>query len=205
MNKKVTRQELKKLVEKSIIRDEENKRISWSATSSIKEVLMVLNSSLSGLDEMQIRRNRMIYGRNQINDRRRRSIRKLILNSLHHPTCSVVRKQENEISIPQKDLVVGDIVHITEGDVAPADLRVIMADGLMVNQGFITGDGHPVKKNAGISLCELEKAADYNNNVIMGTNVTAGAGEAVVLSVGSHTILGTMNEILPDGKKKARI
>ena len=121
MNKKSKRQELKKLVEKSIIRDEEKKKIGWSATTSINEVLLSLNSTVSGLDDVQVRKNRMIYGKNQTSEDKNKNIIHIILESINQPTCNVIRKNMNLISIPSKDLVVGDIVHISEGDVVPAD------------------------------------------------------------------------------------
>lgn len=193
MNKKSKRQELKKLVEKSIIRDEEKKRIGWSATTSINEVLLSLNSTVSGLDDVQVRKNRMIYGKNQTSEDKNKNIIHIILESINQPTCNVIRKNMNLISIPNKDLVVGDIVHLSEGDVVPADLRVIESNGLMVDETSIEKDRKSVKKISGICLCELEKVTDYKNIVLMGSNVTKGSADAVVLSVGDHTILETMS------------
>ena len=185
MKKKTSRQELKKLVEKSIIRNEEKKRIHWSATAPVKEVLMSLESSYEGLDEIQIRRSRMIYGRNLVRS---------FFSFKDKQFCYVMRKQEEPASgIPRKDLVVGDIVCLAPGDTIPADLRVIEAKGLMVEQAFLTGDTKAVKKNGGICLCEMEKVTDYSNILLMGSRVIAGSGEAVVLSVGSRTIRATMS------------
>ena len=193
MNKKLKRLELKRLVEKSIIRDEEKKRIGWSATTSVKEVLRSLNSTLNGLDDVQIRRNRMIYGKNQKADDIHKNIIQVILESLNQPTCNVIRKDVNLINIPSKELVVGDIVHLSEGDIVPADLRVIESNGLTVDETPINKDRKSIIKNAGICLCELENVTDYQNIVLMGCNVTKGTAEAVVLSVGSHTIFEIMN------------
>ena len=189
--RKVNRQELRYLVEKSLVRDEEKRRLFWSATTSVKEVLTVLDSSMDGLDAVQVRKNRTMYGKNERTDNKKKNVIQLILDSLDKPTCYVVRKNENLINIPSSDLVVGDIVHLSEGDVVPADLRVIESNGLTVNQKAVSDD-KIVKKNAGICLGELEKVTDYFNIVLMGTNIIAGSGEGVVVSVGNNTILGTM-------------
>ena len=192
-NKKLSRQELKRLVEKSIIRDEEKKRIKWSATSSTKEVLRALNTSLNGLDPMQISRSRMLYGKNQTTSEKKKSLIQMILESLDQPTSYVVRKHENLINILSKEIVVGDIVHLAEGDVVPADLRVIEAEGLRVDQTVISKDDTLVKKTAEICNKEAENIADYSNILLMGTSIVAGCAEAVVVSVGDHTIMGTLS------------
>ena len=192
-SRKLKRQELKRLVEKSIIRDEEKKRIKWSATASTQEVLRTLHTSLSGLDPMQINRSRMLYGKNQTTSEKKKSLIQLILESLDQPTCYVVRKNENLINILMKEIVVGDIVHLSEGDVVPADLRIIEADGLKVDQNVISKDKTPVKKTAEICYKEAENVADYSNILLMGTLVVSGYATAVVLSVGDHAIMGTIS------------
>lgn len=193
MNKKTKRQQLKKLVEKSIIRDEEKQRIKWNAKASTEEVLMSLNSSLAGLNETQISRSRMIYGKNQLIENQETNIIQLILNSLNRPTCNVVRKYVNLINIPSDELVVGDIVHLTKGDIVPADLRVIQADHLILDESVIEKDRTFVEKGAERCKDEQDKVTDYYNIALMGTSVIEGSAQAVAFSVGSHTILGTMS------------
>lgn len=194
MNRKKKRQQLKRLVEKSIVRDEEKQRIKWSASSSTKEVLLVLHSSFGGLDEMQIQRSRMLYGRNEITFVEHKDKMRRILESLvTHPTCSVIRKMENEVKIPRKELVVGDIVQLQEGDEVPADLRVLYAENLMVNQKPVTGEDTPAKKDAEICRTQKERVADYENIMLMGTFVIEGTAQAIVLSVGDHTMKGTLS------------
>ena len=192
MNKKLKRQELKRLVEQSILRDEEKKRIGWSATTSVKEVLHSLNSTLNGLDDVQIRRSRMIYGENQpVADKNKKMI-PFILEFLNQPTCNVIRKNMNEIRIPRKELVVGDILHLSEGEVVPADLRIIASYGLTVDETSFEKGRTSTIKNAERCLCELEKVTDYPNIVLRGSSVIKGSADAVVLSVGNHTIWETM-------------
>ena len=192
MSRKTKRQKLKMMVEKSIIRDEEKQRIRWSATTSTKEVLIILESSLCGLDEDQIRKNRETYGKNQIIEEPQKSIFQRISNMINRPTCNVVRNNKKPINIPSKDLVVGDIVNLVEGDNVPADVRLIESNKLVVDQGRFTGKNNPVKKNSGICIGNLDKVTDYFNIVLMGSSVLSGSAKGVVLSVGDHTILETM-------------
>ena len=203
--KKRKRQELKKLVQKSLIREEETKRIQWGAMSSIQEVLMVLGSSSCGLDENQVRRNRKNYGENETEEEKKKNRNHFVFFVFHHSFYSVVRKKDDWIKVPSKDIVVGDIVCLQKGDLVPADLRLIESDNLKVDQTVFTGKESVVEKNAGICHLEFNQATDYFNIVLKGTKVVEGSGKAVTLSVGSRTIYGTKEEILLSGKKKARI
>ena len=189
--KRRKRQELKKLVEKSIIRDEEKKRLHWSATSPINEVLMVLNSSLDGLDDAQIRRNRSAYGKNDEKTVKKGMIQQ-IFRSRDQQLYHVIRKDQDIEDIPGEELVVGDIVYLSKGEPVPADLRLIESEGLTVEQSALTENMTPVKKKAGVCMGELDQVTDYFNIMLMGTNITEGKGKAIVVSVGDHTITGTM-------------
>ena len=191
MTRKMSRQELKRMVEKTIIRDEEKKRIDWSATSGVSEILLNLNSSLEGLDDGQIQRNRQIYGENRLTEYGRKKVLQMLVNCWIKPSYKVLRRQERAMSIPSKDLVVGDIVLLSEGDKVPGDLRVITSVGLFVDQGDLTGDRAPASKGAGRSLLTKKEVVDYTNILLMGSRVVSGKAKAVVLSVGDHTIFGT--------------
>lgn len=190
--KRRKRQELKKLVEKSIIRDEEKKRLKWSATSPLNEIFMVLDSCIDGLDDVQVRRSRTTYGENYITSKKKKSVIQMLFGSHDHPVYHVMRNNKEQEDISGEELVVGDIVYLSKGDLVPADLRVIESLGLTVDQSSITGNELPVKKKAGVCSSETDQIADYFNIMLMGTNVTEGSGEAIVVSVGSHTISETM-------------
>ena len=204
-SKKRKRQELKKLVQKSLIREEEIKRIKWGAASSIQEVLLVLGSSFIGLDEVQVRRNKKNYGENETEEERKKNWSNVIFSVFHRSFFRVVRQQADRIFLPSKDIVVGDIVFLQKGDLVPADLRVMESENLKVDQTILEEEESVAEKNAGICHFKFDQVTQYPNIILKGTKVVEGSGKAVALSVGSQTIYGTKEEILLSGKKKARI
>ena len=61
-------------------------------------------------------------------------------------TCTVTRIGQEKTEIPMDDLVVGDIVHLSAGDMIPADVRILDAKDLFVSQASLTGESEPVEK-----------------------------------------------------------
>lgn len=110
-------------------------------------------------------------------------------------SCTVTRKGSPRIEIPMDDLVAGDIVHLSAGDMIPADVRILAAKDLFISQAGLTGESEPVEKVAGISKPE-ESVTDYRNLAFMGSNVISGTATAVAVSVGDHTLFGQMSGAL---------
>lgn len=95
------------------------------------------------------------------------------------------------ITIPMDDLVVGDIVHLSAGDMIPADVRILDAKDLFVSQASLTGESEPVEKLPHVSP-HKDSVTDYTNIAFMGSNVISGSATAVVICVGDHTLFGSM-------------
>lgn len=106
-------------------------------------------------------------------------------------TCTVTRKEQPKIEIPMEDLVVGDIVHLSAGDMIPADLRILAAKDLFVSQSSLTGESEPIEKMADASD-KKDNITDYTNIAFMGSNVISGSATAVVISVNDYTLFGSM-------------
>ncbi|MDO4219135.1 MAG: magnesium-translocating P-type ATPase [Synergistaceae bacterium] len=106
-------------------------------------------------------------------------------------TCTVTRKGQEKIEIPLEEVVVGDIVHLSAGDMLPADIRILEARDLFVSQASLTGESEPIEKYASVSEVS-ETITDYVNIAFMGSNVISGSAEAVVVSVGDNTLFGSM-------------
>ncbi len=89
------------------------------------------------------------------------------------------------------ELVPGDIVLLSAGDIVPADARVIKAKDFFIDQSALTGESFPVEKAAAIPL-KGEGAAitEWNNYLFMGTSVVSGAATAVVVKTGKLTEYG---------------
>lgn len=107
-------------------------------------------------------------------------------------TCTVTRRNQGKEEIPMDDLVVGDIVHLSAGDMIPADLRILDARDLFISQAGLTGESEPVEKIAGTADGEPETVTDYRNIAFMGSNVISGTACAVAVSTGDRTLFGTM-------------
>lgn len=113
------------------------------------------------------------------------------LLSLITTTCTVGRKEKGKEEIPLDEVVVGDLVYLSAGDMIPADVRIIDAKDLFVSQSSLTGESEPVEK---IPAQETKKdsVVDYCNIAFMGSNVVSGRAMAVVVGVGDQTVFGTL-------------
>ena len=106
-------------------------------------------------------------------------------------TCTVTRQGLEKGEIPMDELVVGDIVHLSAGDMIPADVRIIDAKDLFVSQASLTGESEPIEKTGHISTSK-ETITDYTNIAFMGSNVISGSATAIVVCTGDHTLFGSM-------------
>ncbi|SHK39786.1 magnesium-translocating P-type ATPase [Hespellia stercorisuis] len=106
-------------------------------------------------------------------------------------TCTVDRKEQAKQEIPLDAAVVGDIVHLSAGDMIPADVRILEAKDLFISQSSLTGESEPVEKLANISE-PYDSITDYQNIAFMGSNVISGSATAVIVCTGDHTLFGAM-------------
>lgn len=120
------------------------------------------------------------------------------LKEMIETTTKVKRLGENPKEIPLDEVVVGDIIYFSAGDMIPADMRVLSAKDLFVNQGSLTGESEPVEKFA---VNEKEGSLTETSNLIfMGSNVISGSAVGIVLMVGDDTMFGS---IVDDVNQKA--
>lgn len=262
MNKKKKRIAVRQMIEKSVIRDEQNSRIHFAASNTVKDTLVSVETTLSGLDEETVMANRSKFGSNKITREKKKSLAQRLVGAFINPftaillclalvstvtdmilpyfslfgsvpedfdcltvviilvmvfisgalrfvqesrsgnaaekllamittTCTVTRKNQPKIEIPLEEVVVGDIVHLSAGDMIPADVRILDAKDLFVSQSSLTGESELIEKVAQTSE-EKQTITDYNNIAFMGSNVISGSATAVVLCVGDHTLFGSM-------------
>ena len=112
-------------------------------------------------------------------------------------TATVSRKGAPREEIPIDEVVVGDIVHLSAGDMIPADVRIIKAKDLFVSQASLTGESEPVEKIP--TSCEAsDSATSYENIALMGSSVVSGSATALAFSVGDGTLFGAMASNLSD-------
>ena len=113
------------------------------------------------------------------------------LLSMITTTCTVTRRDQEKIEIPMDNLVVGDIVHLSAGDMIPADVRILDAKDLFISQASLTGESEPVEKTPKV-CAQKENITDYSNIAFMGSNVISGSATAVVICTGDRTLFGSM-------------
>lgn len=115
------------------------------------------------------------------------------LSDLVQNTIAVTRKGAPQQEIPMDEVVVGDIVHLAAGDMVPADVRILQATDLFLNQSAMTGESEPVEKHAAAcALTENQGHMEVPNLAFMGTDVLSGSALAIVYSTGDETVLGQM-------------
>ncbi len=107
-------------------------------------------------------------------------------------TCTVDREEGKRQEIPLADAVVGDIIHLSAGDMIPADARVLQAKDLFISQAALTGESAPVEKFAEVGNDKVDTVTEYSNIAFMGSNVISGSAVAVIISVGDDTLFGSM-------------
>lgn len=263
MNQKTNnRAQTRQMTEKMVRRDEQDRRIHFAATHSIKETLKSLNTKLEGLGEKEIASSRFANGNNKITHEKKKPLAKRLASAFINPftgilfclafvstitdmilpmlslfgsipedfdclttviiltmvmisgtlrfvqesrsgnaaekllamittTCTVDRREGGTQEIPLDEAVVGDIVHLSAGDMIPADVRVLEAKDLFISQSSLTGESEPIEKMSHTSEPQ-ETVTDYTNIAFMGSNVISGSAVAAVVAVGDNTLFGSM-------------
>ena len=110
------------------------------------------------------------------------------LKQMLSPTAIVVRDGK-EVTIAAREIVLGDILVLREGDKIPADARLIETINLRTNEASLTGESMPVYKET-TRLSRDVSVADRKNMVFSGTEVTSGKGKALVVATGMNTEFG---------------
>lgn len=148
-------------------------------TSIIIVVLVLISGGIRFVQELR-------------SDRAASNLSRLIVN-----TATVIREGAEQ-EIPIDELVVGDIVKLSAGDMIPADVLLLDSRDFFVQQSGLTGESDAVEK-----LC-LNKADGQNFDSLleteslafMGTNVISGRATALVLVVGDETMMGAIEQTL---------
>ena len=102
-------------------------------------------------------------------------------------TATVMRDGEWK-ELPRREIVPGDLVRLSAGELIPADARLVNARDLYVLQGALTGESLPAEKEA--TAEPASSKADARNMVFLGTSVVSGTATAEVVATGSQTAFG---------------
>ncbi len=124
------------------------------------------------------------------------------LKKMASPGARVIRGGE-QIAIPSRELVVGDVVIIEAGNYIPADMRLMESVNLQVEEASLTGESVPVAKKASAVLDKEIPLGDRTNSAFMSTLVTYGRGRGLVTATGMHTQIGLIAEMLQSYEEEA--
>ena len=110
------------------------------------------------------------------------------------------RRDGQIVEIPATQLVPGDIVLLETGDRVPADGRLLTSRNLEIDESALTGESHPVGKDASLRLTETAPLAERVNLAFMNTVVTRGRGELLVTATGMATEMGRLSGMLAEAE-----
>lgn len=119
-----------------------------------------------------------------------RSVRTLALLKQYLTSSSHIRRDGREFRIPSENIVPGDVVLLSPGDIAPADMRVIESVDCAMDEESLTGESVPsIKKSLPLRETPVEPY-QADNIIFSGTKVVRGRGTGAVLSTGKYSALG---------------
>ena len=114
-------------------------------------------------------------------------------------TVTVLRDNE-ELEINVENVVIGDIVKLNAGTIVPADLKIVEAKDLFVNQSVFTGESILVEKTIN-TKSDCNQIFDIDNICLMGSTIESGKATGIVISTGVNTYLGQVgNEVKVRGE-----
>ncbi|HXK44712.1 MAG TPA: magnesium-translocating P-type ATPase, partial [bacterium] len=114
------------------------------------------------------------------------------LSEMVRPTATVYRNGITK-EIPIREIVPGDIVYLSAGDMVPADLRIVSCKDLFVNQASLTGESFPVEKIAIPVVVANSQPSELKNIAFMGSSIVSGTGLGVVIKTGLATQFGMVS------------
>ncbi len=125
------------------------------------------------------------------------------LQELVSNTASVYR---NGATAPREiemtELVPGDVIFLSAGDMVPADVRIVEAKDLFVSQSSLTGESDGIEKTAeALPLAGEMVLTDLSNICFMGSTVLSGAAKGIIVATGNDTYFGTIAKTLVSGQR----
>ena len=117
-------------------------------------------------------------------------------------TFKVLRKG-NKINLKSEELLVGDIIFISRGDIIPSDLLVIESNGIKMDESSLTGESHLMPKDS-YENCIKIKNSNITPIILSGTDCIEGNGKAVIICVGEKSTRGKIQRMVDNSKEEKR-
>ncbi len=108
---------------------------------------------------------------------------------------ATVLRDGNPGEIPVVEIIPGDVIILSGGDVVPADCLILQSKDLFVDEATLTGETYPVEKSVGVITKETPLGR-RNNTLFMGTHVVSGSAKAVAVFTGIETEFGKVSQRL---------
>jgi Ca2+-transporting ATPase len=121
------------------------------------------------------------------------------LKRMSAPDAQVIRGGTTQV-VPARELVPGDLVRLTAGDVVPADIRLIATADMNTDESTLTGESLPVAKNSETLSAGDLAVGDRRNMAFKQTSVTKGVGTGLVVGTGLGTEIGRIASLLAERK-----
>jgi Mg2+-importing ATPase len=99
--------------------------------------------------------------------------------------------------IPITELVPGDIIKVSTGDIVPADIRLLTSKNLLVNQSVLTGETIPIEKDSEFDDALLKNLPDLKNICFLGSCVVTGSGLGIVIHTGQDAYVSSISKECP--------
>ncbi|WP_251423909.1 MULTISPECIES: cation-translocating P-type ATPase [Lactococcus] len=122
------------------------------------------------------------------------------LKKLSAPNSTVIRSGKLS-TIPSEELVVGDLIQLNAGEQVGADVRLLSANSLQVDESSLTGESEAIEKDASREIYENVPLGDQVNMVFSGTNVLNGTAKGIVVATGMKSQMGQIAQLLEDQVK----
>ncbi len=106
-----------------------------------------------------------------------------------------IKRDGLDNELPLENIVPGDIVMLSAGDVVPGDCLLLESSELFIDEAAFTGESYPVEKNTGI-LPEDIPLSQRSNSLLMSSHVISGKAKALVIRTGKSTEFGQLSDRL---------
>lgn len=118
------------------------------------------------------------------------------------PSYARVLRDGIEVQILTENLVVGDILIVSEGDKISVDARLVECSDLNINQSTLTGESNPIRRISDAILSEDLSSFEIKNLIFAGTSVSSGTGKAIVYAIGMDTEFGKIADLTQNLKEE---
>ncbi|CAL8073692.1 unnamed protein product [Orchesella dallaii] len=113
---------------------------------------------------------------------------------------TLARRNGRFVEIPSSELVVGDVIQLSYGDVVPADIRIIESHEFFVDNSGLTGESDPKRRR---SICTNNNPIETKNMAFYSTYALEGFAKGVVVNVGINTLMGKVAEVAINVESKS--